>query len=86
MRWVTNCSSEDAFEYLMRYSAENPEKSFTIGRPKGTEDLVFDYDGIREFDRILIPSRGFTVAELETMDYRAIYECDLQPGRDNSDI
>ena len=70
-RWVTNCSADTAFEYLMDYSYKNLDKKYTIGRPHDTfyiDQLWFDPDSKTK-------SRGCSTEELEAMDMRGIYEC-----------
>ncbi len=76
-RWMTNCRADDAFEYLMKYSAEYPDRSFTIGRPHPTNFVPYELDDFGSIRSVTVigSRRGFTTEELEDMDYRAIYEC-----------
>lgn len=89
-RWITNCTADDAFSYLMRYSAENPDKSYTIGRPHpaGPSEFVVYNIGLNgTYIPIRTRSDGYTVEQLESFDYRAIYELVDDPYlRDRSDI
>ena len=32
-KWITNCTEDSAFEYLVRYTVEQPDAFFTIGPP-----------------------------------------------------
>jgi hypothetical protein len=75
--WITNCPADDAFERLVRYCHEDPDGSYTIGPPHETVSFCQNgsyiyYSGI---EIISDRSRGCTVSELESMDYRGIYKC-----------
>jgi hypothetical protein len=89
-RWITNCTADDAFSYLMRYSSENPDKVFTIGRPHPTnpsEFVLYNIGLHGTHGPIRVQSDGYTVEQLESFDYRAIYEWVDDPYlRDKSDI
>ena len=83
--WMTNCPADEAFERLVRYSAEDPDGYYTIGPPHETMTLCDQYPnfvlyGYREGPLSKYPIRGCTVAELERMDYRGIYQTRLDCG------
>jgi len=71
-RWITNCSTNDAFGYLMKYCNENPEKQYYIDRPAASPPMTFYlWHGDKSAPFV---SNGFSVEELEEMDSRGIYE------------
>lgn len=63
-RWITNCPEDQAFERLMKHSAEDPNGYYTIGPPR--ETITMSSHSNR---------KGCSLEYLEKIGYRGIYEC-----------
>jgi hypothetical protein len=77
-RWITNCTHNDSFEYLVRYSKDQPDKHFNIGPPYpvGPHTSMYYLD-IAGSKPIYIDTPGFTTEQLENMGLCGLYECEI---------
>lgn len=69
MRWISNISSDKAFERLVEHSSKFPDKHYTLGPPMATKSF---YAYLYFSKPTLV--KGCSQEYLESIDYLGLYE------------